>query len=179
MALKATILKTALTISDMDRHYYDTANLTIAQHPSETDERVMVRLLAYALHASEQLNFTKGLCADDEPELWQKNLNGTIELWIELGLPSEDRLRKACAKSEHVVLYAYGTDHAVDPWWNKIQSKLMRFEHLLVVRVPYEDTQAMAQCISNSMEFQCMIEDGEVSLASGDQHIVIKPRRLN
>ena len=99
MALSATICKADLNIVDMDRHYYQQHSLTVAQHPSENDERLMIRLLAFALHADEFLSFTKGLSTDDEPDLWQKSLSGEIELWIELGLPSEKRLKKACGRA--------------------------------------------------------------------------------
>lgn len=105
MALKATIFKAEISISDMDRHYYQEHPLTIAQHPSETNERMMVRLLAFALNADERLEFTKGLSADDEPELWNKNYSDEIELWIELGQPDEKRIRKACGRSRQVIIY--------------------------------------------------------------------------
>ena len=112
MALSATICKADLNIVDMDRHYYQQHSLTVAQHPSENDERLMIRLLAFALHADEFLSFTKGLSTDDEPDLWQKSLSGEIELWIELGLPSEKRLKKACGRAQQVILYTYGTGSA-------------------------------------------------------------------
>ena len=110
MALSATIFKANLQVSDMDRNYYAEHLLTLARHPSETDERMMVRLLAYALHADEYLNFTKGLCADEEPDLWLKNLTDEIELWIDVGQPDERRLRKACSRAAQVYLYLYGED---------------------------------------------------------------------
>ena len=109
MAIKATICKANLQIADMDRGYYNDLTLTIAQHPSETDERMMVRLLAFALHASEGLKFTEGISAeDDEPDIWQKNMSGEIEIWIEVGLPDEKRIRKACNRAKQVYLYPYG-----------------------------------------------------------------------
>ncbi|WP_230369927.1 YaeQ family protein [Paludibacterium denitrificans] len=116
MALSATIYKVNLTLSDMDRSYYASHNLTLAQHPSETIERLMLRLTAFALHASDTLSFTRGLCADDEPELWQKNYSDEIELWIDLGEPDEKRLKKACSRAEQVVLYSYG-GRASEVWW--------------------------------------------------------------
>lgn len=94
MALKSTILKAQVSLSDMDRHYYQELSLTIAQHPSENAQRLMVRLLAYLLNADSNLEFTKGLCADDEPEIWRKSLSGEVLLWVELGLPDEKRLKK-------------------------------------------------------------------------------------
>ena len=103
MAIKATIFRVGLQVSDMDREYYNDLALTVAQHSSETDERTMVRLLAYALHASEGLKFTEGVSAEeDEPDIWQKNLTGDIELWIDVGLPDEKRIRKACNRSQSI-----------------------------------------------------------------------------
>ena len=106
MALKATIFKADLQIADMDRHYYGDHALTIARHPSETDERMMVRLLAFALHAHDMLAFGRGLSADDEPDLWQKDLTGAIDLWIDVGQPDEKRMLKACGRSSRVVVYS-------------------------------------------------------------------------
>ena len=112
MALKATIFKAAVQIADTDRNYYQTHALTLARHPSETDERMMVRLLAFALHAHESLLFGKGLSADDEPDLCRKDLTGAIQLWIDVGQPDEKRLRKACGRASQVVVYSYGTTSA-------------------------------------------------------------------
>ncbi len=112
MALKATVFKARVQLSDMDRHVYLDHSLTMARHPSETDLRMMVRLLAWAIYGDERLEFTRGLCADDEPELWQKSYSEEIELWIDLGMPEEGRVRKACARARQVVIFAYG-DRAV------------------------------------------------------------------
>jgi uncharacterized protein YaeQ len=116
MALNATIYKAELQVSDMDRHYYATHALTLARHPSETEERLMVRLLAFALYADERLEFGKGLSADDEPDLWRKDYSGDIQQWIELGQPDEARIRKACGRAEQVVVINYG-GRAADVWW--------------------------------------------------------------
>ncbi|MEM8593939.1 MAG: YaeQ family protein [Pseudomonadota bacterium] len=181
MALKANILKAELTVSNMDVHYYDTVNLTLAQHPSETDERLMIRLLAYAMLSSnegEPLAFTKGLSADDEPELWKKHLDGRVQLWVELGLPSDDRLRKACGLAEQVVLVVYGTDHSVSPWWAKIEDALSRFSNLQVLRIPHDGSTALTPLISNSMAVQCMIQDGDIQLVCDDVAVSITPEVL-
>ena len=108
MAIKATICKANLQIADMERHYYQDHALTLARHPSETDERMMVRLLAFALHAHEYLEFGQGMTADDEADVWQKDLTGAIELWIDVGLPDEKLIRKACGRANQVVVYCYG-----------------------------------------------------------------------
>ena len=125
MALKSTIFKATLQISDLDRPYYQTHTLTIAQHPSETDERMMVRILAYALNADEALSFGKGISNDEEPALWRKDLTGAIETWIEVGLPDEKLLRRACGQAQQVVVYTYG-GRAADLWWEQNRNKLAR-----------------------------------------------------
>lgn len=177
MALKATILKATLNIADMDRHYYADHQLTIAQHPSENDERMMIRLLAFALNAHEDLEFTKGLSTDDEPELWQKSLSDEIELWIELGLPDESRLRKACNRARQVILYAYGS-RAVPIWLEKNQSKLSRFGNLRIVELPSESTEVLAGLAERNMSFQVTIQDGEVSFSNEGALANITPAPL-
>src|SRR5690606_31628497 len=131
MALKSTIYKAALQVSDMDRNYYGQHALTIARHPSENDERMMVRLLAFACNAGEALEFGRGLSADDEPDLWEKDLTGAIQLWIDVGLPDEKLLRKACGRSRQVRLYAYG-GRIVDIWHEENRARLMRLDNLEV-----------------------------------------------
>ncbi len=177
MALKATICKAQIQLSDMDRHFYDTLNLTIAQHPSETDERMMVRLIAFLLNAHQQLQFTKGLSADDEPEIWQKSLSEEIELWIDLGLPEEKRLRKACSRAQQVIIYAYGGT-AVDMWWQRTKNKVNRFKHLRVIEIPQDQVAALAQMAGRNMEFQCTIQDGEVWLTGDDVAVTVVPNSM-
>ena len=125
MALKATIFKADLQIADMDRSYYADHSLTVARHPSETDERMMVRLLAFALHAGEALAFGKGLSTEDEPDLWLRDLTGVIDLWIDVGLPDEKRIRRACGRAEQVYVYSYG-GHGADLWWKQTGADLER-----------------------------------------------------
>jgi uncharacterized protein YaeQ len=177
MALKSTILKATLTIADMDRHYYADHQLTIAQHPSETEERMMIRLLAFALNASDRLEFTKGLSTDDEPELWEKSLNGEIELWIELGLPEESRLRKACNRAKQVILYTYGA-RAVPLWWEKHKNKLSRFDNLTIMNLPSDATSALAALAQRAMSLQITIQDGEIGIGDDRHHVQIEPAPL-
>ena len=127
MAPNATIYKIELQLSDMDRHYYATHALTLARHPSETDERMMVRLLAFALYADERLEFGKGLSTDEEPDLWRKELNGDIALWIDLGQPDPARIRKACGRARKVIVVNYG-GRSADIWWEKSAEPLQRLE---------------------------------------------------
>src|SRR4030065_2281301 len=129
MAIKATICKASLQIADMERHYYQDHALTLARHPSETDERMMVRLLAFALHAHEYLEFGQGMTADDEADIWQKDLTGAIELWIDVGLPDEKLVRKACGRANRVFIYTYG-GRIADTWWDQCRGKLERIRNL-------------------------------------------------
>ena len=165
MAIKSTIFKAELQIADMDRNYYHDHALTIAQHPSETDERMMVRVLAFALHAGEALSFGKGLSADDEPDLWQKDLTGAIQLWIDVGLPDEKLIRKACGRARQVVVYTYG-GRGADIWWNQNGSKLERLNNLTVINLPAETSRAMAKLAQRNMQLHYTIQDGEILLAS-------------
>lgn len=174
MALSSTIFKANLQISDMDRHYYDEHQLTLARHPSETDERMMVRLLAFALHADEYLYFSKGLCDDEEPALWQKSLSEEIELWIDVGLPDERRIRKACSRSAKVCLYLYGGRNA-DLWWQRNTTKLNRFTNLSVIEIPEVASKELTSLVQRSMQLQCTIQDGEVWLNCGDQTVGLTP----
>ena len=174
MALSSTIFKANLQISDMDRNYYEEHQLTLARHPSETDERMMVRLLAFALHAHEHLGFTKGLCDDEEPALWQKSLTDEIELWIDVGLPDERRVRKACSRAEQVCLYIYGGRNA-DLWWQRNGDKLRRFNNLRVIEIPELASNELAGLVQRSMQMQCTMQDGEFWLNCGGRSISISP----
>ena len=160
MAIGATVYKANINISDMDRHYYAEHDLTVARHPSETDERMMVRLAAFALNADERLHFTKGLCAEDEPELWIKDYGGDIELWVDLGQMDEKRIRKACGRSQRVVVYTF-QEKSARQWWQQNASKLERFKNLEVIHL---DVGAIATLSARSMQLQCTISDGELSL---------------
>ena len=164
MALKATIYKADLQIADMDRHYYADHALTIARHPSENDERMMVRVLMYALYAQEGIAFTKGLFDVDEPDVWVKDLTGEIKLWIDTGQPDDARLRKACGRADQVVLVCFSS--SCDIWWKGIAPKLTRLENLTVLQLPADTSQALAALAARSMQLQCMVQDGEVSLST-------------
>jgi uncharacterized protein YaeQ len=172
MALKATIFKADLQIADMDRNYYGNPTLTIARHPSETDERMMIRVLAFALHAHEALSFGKGLSSDDEPDLWQKDLTGAIELWIEVGQPDEKRLLKACGRSAQVIVYSYSGTNNV--WWNQIGSKVERAKNLCVINVPSSSSLALAKLAQRTMQLQCTIQDGQIWMSGGDETVPIE-----
>jgi len=174
MALKATIFKTEVQVTDMDRNHYQNYSFTIARHPSETDERMMVRLLAFALHADEALLFTKGLSTDDEPDLWQKSLSGEIELWIELGQPDEKRIRKACGRAKQVVIYCYD-DRSARVWWQQNKEKLERSKNLTVIGLPASTSVSMAQMVTRNMQLQFTIQDGHIWMADGNEALEIEP----
>ena len=166
MALKSTIFKAELQIADMDRNYYHEHTLTLARHPSETDERLMVLLLAFALNAGESLSFGRGLSAEDEPDLCQKDLTGAIELWIDVGLPDEREIRKACGRARQVKVYSYG-GRAAALWLEQSRDKLERASNLEVIDVPAEASQAMAALAQRNMRLQCTVQDGLVWLDNG------------
>jgi len=161
MALKSTIFKAELQISDMDRNIYGDHSFTIARHPSETDERMMVRLLAFALHADEALVFGDSIGNEDEPSLWQKDLTGAIQVWIDVGQPDEKRIRKACGRAARVFIYTYG-GHGVDVWLNQIKGGLERSKNLSVINLPANAPAALASLAKRSMKLQFTIQDGQV-----------------
>ena len=173
MAQKSTIYKVELSVSDMDRHYYETHKLTIAKHPSETDERLMVRVLAFALNAHEHLEMTKGLSSDDEPDIWQKSLSGELELWVALGLPSDKIVRQSSGKSKQVIVYAYGS--TAEMWWDKIKNSTTRFDNLKVVNLAQSDTQNLAELANRSMKVQVNIQEGDVMLSVDDSIVYVTP----
>jgi uncharacterized protein YaeQ len=170
MALKSTIFKAELQISDMGRSYYADHSHTIARHPSESDERMMVRLLAFALHADEALLFGDSIANDEEPSLWQKDLTGAIRLWIDVGQPDEKRIRKACGRSAQVIIYSYG-GHGVDVWLNQIKSSLERSRNLTMINLPASAPQALARLAQRSMKLQFTIQDGQVWVSDGRETV--------
>lgn len=174
MAQNATIYKVELSVSDMDRHYYETHKLTIAKHPSETDERLMVRILAFALNAHENLEMTKGLSTDDEPDIWQKSLSGELDVWVALGLPSEKVMRQSCGKALKVMVYPYGGKPA-EIWWDKIKNSVIRFDNLQVMNLSEQDTAALSKLAARAMKVQVNIQEGDVMVSVGDTIVYVTP----
>lgn len=172
MAAGAKIVKLQLSIADMDRHHYQDYAFNIAQHPSETPQRVMMRIITFALNAHEHLTFTKGISTDDEPDLWQKSLSDEIELWIDLGQPSEDRIRKACNKSIKSQVISYG-DRSAPIWWQKMEPLLERFENLSVLYIENEDQ--LAPLLQRNMQLQINIQDGDLMISDEQQSINVSP----
>jgi uncharacterized protein YaeQ len=177
MAAKATVFKVSLQIADMDRHYYADHQFTLAQHPSETDTRMMVRLLAFAINASETLVFSKGLCVDDEAELWDKNLSGEIDLWVEFGQADEKWLRKACGRSKQVILYTYG-GRSVPIWWQQNQIAFARYDNLTVINFPEDAVKQMDVFVNRNMALQVSLSEGQVWLSDANNSVLIEPETL-
>ena len=175
MALKSTIFKVELQIADLDRGYYQTHALTLARHPSETDERMMVRVVAFALCAHEALEFGKGLSTDDEPALWQKDLTGAIIRWIEVGLPDEKTIRRACGRAGEVWIFTYG-GRAADLWWAQNEAALKKLDKLTVVDLPPEGSRALAERVSRTMRIDCTVQEGELWLVVDGETAHLVPR---
>ena len=178
MAQNATIYKAHLEIADMDRHYYAEHPLTLALHPSETLERMMLRVIGFALFASERLEFTRGLCVDDEPDLWLKSYSDEIELWIDVGLPSDKRIRKACNRSRQVKILCYGSDQAVQPWLQSIHAERTRQRNLEIIHIPSDQSTALAKFAERGMYLQVNIQDAQLWLSSETQALLIEPQIL-
>lgn len=174
MALTATIYKMNLQITDLDRNYYESHQLTLAKHPSETSERMMVRVAAFLLNASDGLQLCKGLSDEDEPALWEKELTGEIRLWIEVGLPDEKRIRKACSRARKVVVYCYG-GRTADIWWQQTGPSLARYDKLSVINLPGEETRALADIEQRTLQLQCTLQDGQVWLTADGQELQLTP----
>jgi uncharacterized protein YaeQ len=181
MALKATIYKATLQLADMDRNVYGDHGVTIARHPSETDERMMMRLLAFALNVPADndngaLEFAKSLWDTDEPDLWQKDLTGQVMQWIEVGQPDDKRLMKASPRAERVVVYSFS--HSTPIWWNGIATKITRARNLAVWQVPADQSQALAALAQRTMQLQVTVQDGTVWVGDGTRSIEVAPQRL-
>ncbi len=163
MALKPTIYKTRIVLSDIERAYYDTLNLTIARHPSETLERMMVRVLAFCINAREQPAFTKGLCAVDEPDIWVRTLVGDVTLWIDVGEPSVDRIKKATRLSPAVKVYCFNSKSAV--WWHQRRARFNALP-VSVYQLPWESVQALAALVQRSMDLSITITGDSAYVAA-------------
>ena len=174
MAIKATILKAQLDISDMDRHHYGSHSLSLARHSSETNERLMVRLLAFAFHAHERLSFSDGIASSEDPALWKKDLTQNIELWIDLGQPDEKRLLKACGRADKVVVYSYASSSL--KWWEQLAPKVERARNLEVFFI--ENSAILETLVERNMNFQCLIQEGQLLLSYGEQNFEITISKL-
>ena len=181
MALKATIYKANLQVADLDRGYYGDFDLTIARHPSETDERLLIRLLAFALNVPKNndqgaLEFAKDMWEPDEPGLWQKDLTGQLQQWIEIGQPDEKRLMKASSRSRSVSVYSFSSSTPI--WWNGIATKLTRARNLTVIQVPPGPSQSLAALAQRAMRLQVTVQDGSIYMGDDQRSIEVSLHRL-
>jgi uncharacterized protein YaeQ len=170
VALKATVFKAELQLANLDRGYYADHSLTLARHPSETDERLMLRVLAFALQARPALAFGDGLSSDDQPDLWEKDLTGAIQLWIDVGLPEDKLVRKACGRAAQVVVYSYG-GHRAELWWAQAKKTLEAVDNLAVYEVPLEASRALAALAQRNMRLQCTIQEGQALFTDGERAV--------
>ncbi|HEX5686270.1 MAG TPA: YaeQ family protein [Ideonella sp.] len=181
MALKSTVFKAQLQIADMDRALYADHALTLARHPSETDERMMMRLLAFALAVPADtdrgaLEFAAGLSDTDEPDLWQKDLTGALVQWIEVGQPDDRRLAKACGRAERVRIWSYSSSTPI--WWSGIENKVARLANLEVWQIDAAESQALAAMAERSMQLQVTVQEGHIYVGNGRDSVALEPRRL-
>jgi uncharacterized protein YaeQ len=177
LAIKATIFKAELQVSDLDRGHFATHALTLARHPSETDERMMVRLLAFALNADEALEFGRGLSAEDEPDLVRRDLTGAIELWIDVGLPDEREVRKASGRARR----GQGL-HLRRPWRRALvgaeSRRPRRLANLTVVDMPEEAIDAIGAMAARTMRLDCTIQEGQLYFSGDAGTFHFEPRIL-
>lgn len=184
MAIKSTIFKASLQIADIDHNYYADHALTLARHPSETDERMMIRLVALALQAHKlqticagdgTLAFGAGLSDPDEPDAWLRDFTGLTRLWIEVGQPEDKPLLKATGRADEVVLYCFS--HSAEVWWRTMEAKLARPKNLQVYRVPTAASQALIPMAQRSMQLQATLQEGVLMLGDGSINVDIEPIR--
>ena len=175
MATKATVYRAELEISDIDRGYYATHSLTLAQHPSETDRRLMARLIAFVLFADERLEFGRGLSNEEDPDLWRRDYTGNIESWIELGQPDESRIRRLCGRAQQVILINYSGNSA-EAWWTKNESSLVRSKNLTVIDLDSSEVESATRFLQRTMRLQVMIQEGCCQLMCDNETVDVRPR---
>ena len=178
MAQNSTIFKVFLQIADMDRHYYADHNLTLARHPSETDERMMMRLLGFVINADERLEFTRGLCVEDEPDLWKKSYSDEIELWVDVGLPSEKQIKRAASRAQQAQIIAYGSDQAFDPWWKGVKAVVTKQSNVQLLRVSTEQSEALADLAQRGTQLSVNIQDGQLWFSSESGEVTIELEKV-
>ena len=163
MAIKPTIYKLRISLSDLNRDYYDTLSLTIAQHPSENLERMMVRVLAYCINAQEYLAFTKGLSEVDDPDIWVRTLDDQLALWIDVGEPALDRVKKATRLARAVKVYSFNSKS--DVWWQQGQNKFKNL-NASVFQFQWENIQSLAALVQRTMDCSVTITGDSAYVAT-------------
>jgi uncharacterized protein YaeQ len=182
MALKATIYKAAVQLSDMDRNLYADHAITIARHPSETDERMLIRVLAFSLNVPANndhgaLEFAKDMWEADEPGLWHKDLTGQIKHWIEIGQPDDKRLLRAASRSGRASVYSFSSSTSV--WWSGLSAKLARARNLFVWQIPAEQSQALAALAQRTMQLNVTVQEGSVWVGDAEHSVEVTPLLLS
>lgn len=184
MALKSTVFKAEVQLADIDHGHYTDLALTLARHPSETDERMMVRLVTLLLHAHQvqalcggngQIGFGAGLSTPDAADVLLEDFSGRTRLWIELGQPDEKRVARACSRADQVIVYAHGP--AAEVWWRGAEGKLARFDRTEVWRLPSASVQALAALVQRSMKLQATLQDGLLMLTDERGSVSVEPIR--
>ena len=163
MALKATVFKADLQVANLDQNQFGDYSLILAQHPSETIERVMIRLLAFALYASEDLRFGRGLSNEEDAAVWEIDPSGVTRLWIDVGLPDEARVKKACSRADRAVIITYG-GRPSDMWWQQNANALTRYKNLSVIQLSPEDSTKLVEVAGRTMKLSWTIQEGMVYL---------------
>ena len=172
MALKSSVHKLRINVSNLNIHHYEEYSLTVAKHPSENNLRMIIRILAYALHAQENIQFTKGLSSDSEPDIWKIDFDGSIIHWIELGIPEEKRLRQMCSKAQRVSLFTYHGKQA-EQWFESMNNTIKRFDHLNVIHFLFDNPESIGELVDKSMDFEISIEDNEIWLSNQSERMLI------
>jgi len=165
VALKTTVFKFNIALSDINRNIFDSLNLTVARHPSETDERMLARVLAFCINSEEHLKFCRGLSASDEPDLWLRTLDDRIEQWIDVGEPDAERIRKASRISSAVKVYSFNARTRSDVWWQKTRENIKSI-NISVYRFDWPDMQAVAQQIQRTMSLSVMISGDSLYIST-------------
>jgi uncharacterized protein YaeQ len=166
MALPSTIHRVSIQLSQVDRGIYETLQTTVARHPSETEERLVLRLLAYALFYEDGLSFTKGLSATDEPDLWVKSGDDRVLLWMEVGLPEQERIAKACRHAEKVALVAGG--RALQNWEQQQLPKLSGFSNLTIACFEADFVARLVATLQRSVNWEITVTEGTIYLVEGE-----------
>lgn len=177
MAIKPTIYKLRIALSDLNRNYYDSVSLTIALHPSETLERMMARIVAYCLNAQDNLKFTKGLSTVEEPDIWVKTLDDQVSLWIDVGEPAPDRIKKSSRLAPEVKIYSFNSKS--DTWWEKSKNKVYQFENVTFYQLDWQHIETLATFTKRTMDWSISISDDTVYIAAENQECELTIRELN
>lgn len=175
MALKPTIYKARINLSDLDREVYDALNLTVAQHPSESLERMLVRVIAFCIQAQPDLNFTKGLSETNEPDLWVKTLDERISLWCDVGEPSPERVKKASHQAKSVTVFSF--NQKSDVWWQQNGSKIASLGPV-VYQLNFDEITVLAQTVGRAIDWSVTITGQTAYIHTESQEVQVSWTQL-